>query len=78
MAESQMSIGRHNTEALKDFEKLFQLTGKVYYQYKIASIQFNLKRMMECGTTLNSILNNMGVVEREDHDRLPGWAFTRK
>lgn len=57
LAESESALGLEK-EAVKTFEKLWSLTGKVYYQYKIATLQFSLKRMMECGNSLNGILGN--------------------
>jgi tetratricopeptide (TPR) repeat protein len=59
-ANSEESLGLIK-EALEDYEKLFKLSGKTYHMYKIASMQYYLKRFGECAATLNGLLNAKDV-----------------
>lgn len=56
-AMSQESLGLYK-EALDDYEKLFKLTNKPYHLYKIASMQYVLKRFGECTATINGLLKS--------------------
>lgn len=55
-ANSEEALGLIK-EALEDYEKLFKLSGKTYHQYKVATMQYYLKRFGECAMTLNGLLN---------------------
>lgn len=56
-AMSQESLGLYK-EALEDYEKLFKLTNKPYHMYKIASMQYVLKRFGECTASINGLLKS--------------------
>lgn len=56
-AMSQESLGLYK-EALEDYEKLFKITNKPYHMYKIASMQYVLKRFGECTASINSLLKS--------------------
>jgi tetratricopeptide (TPR) repeat protein len=59
-ANSEESLGLIK-EALEDYEKLFKLSGKTYHQYKVATMQYYLKRFGECAVTLNGLLGAKDV-----------------
>jgi tetratricopeptide (TPR) repeat protein len=43
-------------EALEDYEKLYKLSTRTYHLYKVATMQYYLKRFGECAMTLNTLL----------------------
>ena len=45
-------------ESLEYYEKIQAINKDLFYEYQIATIQFNLGRLQECATSLNSIINN--------------------
>jgi tetratricopeptide (TPR) repeat protein len=45
-------------ESLADYEKLFPLSEKLLHHYKIATLQYALKRFGECGQNLNTLISN--------------------
>ena len=45
-------------EALEDFEKLQKAKPQLYFQYQIATLQYQLKRIGECLVTLDKIITN--------------------
>ncbi|UPT65819.1 MAG: hypothetical protein M0D57_15035 [Sphingobacteriales bacterium JAD_PAG50586_3] len=59
-ANSEEALGLIK-EALEDYEKLFKISGKTYHQYKVATMQYYLKRFGECAITLNGLLNAKDV-----------------
>ena len=59
-ANAEESLGLIK-EALEDYEKLFKLSGKTYHLYKVAGMQYYLKRFGECAATLNGLLNAKDV-----------------
>lgn len=59
-AISQEALGLYK-EALDDYEKLYKATTKPYHMYKIASMQYILKRFGECTQSINTLMNNPGI-----------------
>lgn len=59
---SQESLGMVKA-ALDNYEQLFKNTGQLYYQYKVASIQYQMKRYGECSSNLNSLISNPQTAE---------------
>lgn len=56
-AMSQEALGLYK-EALDDYEKLYKATGKPYHMYKVASMQYVLKRFGECTASINTLLKS--------------------
>ncbi|MDX2001638.1 MAG: hypothetical protein SFW35_04365 [Chitinophagales bacterium] len=57
VAISQQNLGLYK-ESLESYEKLYKLTKSVMHQYKIATLQYTLKRYGECGATIDKILSS--------------------
>ena len=53
ISQSALGLGK---EALADYEKLYTLNKNILYVYKIATLQYQLKRMGECEQSINAIL----------------------
>lgn len=43
-------------ESLEDYEKLYKISNRIYHLYKVATMQYYLKRFGECAVTLNTLL----------------------
>lgn len=59
-AMSQEALGLYK-EALDDYEKLFKASGKPYHMYKVASMQYVLKRFGECSLSINTLIKSPDV-----------------
>ncbi len=55
LATSEENLGL-SKEALENYEALYKLNQDVYILYKIAVLQYTLKRFGECAVTLNKLL----------------------
>lgn len=55
LCEQQLGLLK---DALSSYEQLFKNTGKPYYLYQVATIQYQLKRYGECEQTINALLND--------------------
>ena len=62
LSEQQLGMLK---EALTSYEKLFKATGKSYFLYQIASLQYQLKRFGECEMTINAMLNDVKTAEEK-------------
>ena len=45
-------------ESLENYEKLFKMSKSIFHEYKIATLQYALKRFGECGVTIDQILQS--------------------
>lgn len=63
VAISQQSLGLLK-ESLESYEKLYGMSQSVYHKYKIASLEFNLKRFGECQNTINQLMQMPGTDEK--------------
>lgn len=64
VAVSKQSLGLAK-EALADYEKLFAAEPKqIFYQYQIATLQYQLKRYGECVASLDQIIGNEGSAKQ--------------
>lgn len=57
LALSEDALGL-TKEALAHYEKLFQNTGQLFYQYQVVSLQYKLKRYGECSLVVEELLAN--------------------
>lgn len=57
LAQSLEELGLY-TEALPEYEKLYKTQQRLYVLYKIASMQFILKRYGECDQSLNRLISD--------------------
>jgi tetratricopeptide (TPR) repeat protein len=55
LATSEENLGL-SKEALANYESLYKLNQEVYFLYKIAVLQYTLKRFGECSASLNKLL----------------------
>lgn len=63
-ALAEQSLGM-SKEALTTYETLFPKSKNVYHLYQIATLQYELKRMAECNTTVDQILGTSEVEKKE-------------
>jgi tetratricopeptide (TPR) repeat protein len=57
VAISEQNLGM-DKEALDTYEKLYKLSHSIYHQYKIATLQYALKRFGECAQNIQEILQS--------------------
>lgn len=62
LSEQQLGLAK---EALSSYESLFKSTGKSYFLYQVATIQYQLKRYGECEMTINALLNDAKSAEEK-------------
>lgn len=62
VAISQQNLGLLK-ESLENYEKLYKQSKNIYHQYKVATLQYALKRYGECGVTIDKILQDKGNTE---------------
>ena len=62
IAEQNLGLAK---EALADYEILYSKLKNVYHLYQIATLQYDLKRMQECNTSLDQILTSAEVDKKE-------------
>ena len=62
LSEQQLGLAK---EALSSYETLFKSTGKSYFLYQVATIQYQLKRYGECEMTINALLNDAKSAEEK-------------
>jgi len=63
-ALSKQQLGM-NKEALSNYEKLFEISGDIYYLYQIAGVQYQLKRIGECLASTEVLTSNKTAAERK-------------
>jgi len=56
VAISQQNLGLVK-ESLESYEKLFKMSKSIFHLYKIATLQYALKRYGECGASIQQILD---------------------
>lgn len=57
VAISQQNLGL-DKESLATYEKLYKLSHSIYHQYKMATLQYTLKRFGECAQNIQQILES--------------------
>lgn len=62
IAEQNLGLSK---EALTSYESLYQKSKNVYHLYQIATLQYDLKRMAECNTSIDAILGSPEVDKKE-------------
>jgi len=62
IAEQNLGLAK---EALADYEVLYGKLKNVYHIYQIATLQYDLKRLQECNTSLDQILTSAEVDKKE-------------
>lgn len=62
-AVANQSIGRAK-ESLEDYETLFKASKNPYHLYEIASLQLAMKRFGECQISVNQLLADMSIKDK--------------
>ena len=55
----------NNKESLDIYEKIYARSKSIYHAYQIAVLQYTLKRLGECETTVNVIINDPQAVKEK-------------
>lgn len=63
VANSQQALGL-NGEAVLNYRELYTRTNDLFFLYNLASTQYNMKNLTECGTTLDQILKAEGNMQK--------------
>lgn len=63
-AIAQQSIGM-SKEALADYENLYGKQKNIFHLYQIATLQYDLKRIAECNSSIDQLLNSPDADKKE-------------